>query len=267
MGVRDTAQELGRKATGVFGSAAQAGRSVRAKAGEGDWARRALAAVPPPQAPAVEPWEVSIAALIGSHPKVPSPAVRLLHLLDDLGQVVIGPETVGFDGSEVAWDKVLELRLHSTADLLPDVVVDKEVDRILDLLPPVPGRKWVVTRLAEGLLTLVQAAIEAAEREDRGLPCELVHKNLLGRPKQLSGGLFAAAALAAAPQAAESLIATAKAHGVPVVEVAPADLGVRADRAQRLRDTSIRLQERIRGLRAGPADEPPAISLEKAPAP
>lgn len=277
MGVRETAQDLGRKAGNTLGGAAQRGRDVaqhgREKvlgaaggAGEGDWARRALAALPPPPVPVTEPWEVSVAALIGRHPRVPGPAVRLLHLLDGLGQVAVGPDRVGFDGEDTAWEKVQEIRLHSTRDLLPDVVVEKEVDRIREFLPPVPGRKWVVTRAVEGLLTLVLAAAEAAEREDRLLPCEIVHRGLLGRPKQLGGGLFAAAVLASVPAASASILATAKARGIPVVTVGPS--GVRADRAQRLRVTSDGLRDRLRTLRAaGPegaegADGAPELAAE-----
>ncbi|WP_405012825.1 hypothetical protein [Kitasatospora sp. NBC_01539] len=273
MGVRDTAQDIGRRAGAAIGAAAHTGRGkARNVVGEGDWVRRALASLPPPEAPAAVEWEVSIAALIGRHPRVPGPAVRLLHLLDGFGQVAVGPERVGFDGDDVAWEKVQELRLHSTLDLLPDVVVGKEVDRIREYLPPVPGRRWVVTRAAEGLVTLVLAAVEAAEREDLLLPCEIVHRGLLGRPKQLNGGLFAAAVLALLPAASESLIATAKARGIPVVAVDPD--GVRADRAQRLRSTSAALRDRLGALRASSAEEAPVLpgpsappSLEKSPLP
>ncbi|WP_030276130.1 hypothetical protein [Streptomyces sp. NRRL B-24484] len=258
MGVRDGAQEIGRRAGTALGTAARTGRAkARNVVGEGDWVRRALATLPPPEAPATEEWEVSIAALIGRHPRVPGPAVRLLHQLDGLGQVAFGPEKVGFDGEDVPWTKVQELRLHSTLDLLPDVVLDKEVDRIREFLPPVPGRKWVVARAAEGLLTLVMAAAEAAEaagREERLLPCEIVHRGLLGRPRQLGGGLFAATALAALPVAADSLVATAKSHGVPVVPVEPT--GTRADRAERLRAASGRLRDRVRTLLAEAPDTP-----------
>ncbi|MEW1906938.1 hypothetical protein AB0442_00570 [Kitasatospora sp. NPDC085895] len=241
MGVRDGAQEFGRRAGTALGTAARTGRAkARNVVGEGDWVRRALATLPPPEAPATDDWEVSIAALIGRHPRVPGPAVWLLHQLDGLGQVAFGPEKVGFDGEDVPWAKVQELRLHSTLDLLPDVVLDKEVDRIREFLPPVPGRKWVVAR--------------AAGREERLLPCEIVHRGLLGRPRQLGGGLFAATALAALPAAADGLVATAKAHGVPVVPVEPT--GTRADRAERLRAASGRLRDRLGTLLAEAPDTP-----------
>ncbi|WP_354641103.1 hypothetical protein [Kitasatospora camelliae] len=261
MGVLDTAQGLGRRAGAALGNA---GRTVRAKAGEGDWVRRALASVPAPESPAEESWELSLAAMIGTLPKVPGPAVRLLHQLDGLGQVVFGPERIGFDDEDVEWSRVTELRLHSTAELLPDVVVDKEVDRIREFLPPVPGRKWLVGKIAEGLLTLVLTAAEAAVREERMLPCEVVYRSRLGRPKQLGGGLFAAAALAARPDAAKSLIATAEALGIPVVTVEPT--GTRADRAQRLRATSARIQDRLRSLRSTSADIAESVEPAEAPA-
>jgi hypothetical protein len=39
-----------------------------------------------------------------------------------------------------------------------DAAVDREIERIRALLPPIPGRKWAVARAAEGLRTLPEAA-------------------------------------------------------------------------------------------------------------
>lgn len=239
-------------------------RGTAAGVAGGDWARRALEGHPKPAAPPLEPWEVSLAGLVGRLPHVPGPAVRLLHLLDGLGQVAVGPEEVGFDGETASWDKVLEVRCHSTVDLLPEVAVEREVDRIREFLPPVPGRKWLVTRVAEALLTVAIAAGTAAERQTRHLPCEIVAKNLIGRPKQLAGGLFAASALTLVPEAGESILAAARERGIPVTVVEDPMTGVHAEHAARLRAASQRLTDALARLRAEAPGLPGARTPTKA---
>ncbi|MFD7728966.1 hypothetical protein ACFV6F_01070 [Kitasatospora phosalacinea] len=260
MGIRQVGEGAGRRAGAalgtVSGAVTGAVASARAKAGS-DWARRALETHPKPGVPLEEEWEVSLAGLIGRLPHVPGPAVRLLHLLDGLGQVAVGPEEVGFDGESVAWGKVLEIRCHSTVDLLPDVVVEREVDRIREFLPPVPGRKWLVTKAAEALLTVALAATAAAERQERSLPCEIVAKNLFGRPKNLAGGLFAASALTLIPEAGEAVLAAARERGIPVTVVEDPMTGLHAERAAQLRGATDRLTEALRRLRATDPDPDP----------
>ncbi|BAJ29903.1 MULTISPECIES: hypothetical protein [Kitasatospora] len=249
MGIRQVGEGAGRRAGAALGAVTGAVASARAKAGS-DWARRALETHPKPEVPLTAEWEVSLAGLVGRLPHVPGPAVRLLHMLDGLGQVAVGPDEVGFDGESAPWGKVLEIRCHSTLDLLPDVVVDREVDRIREFLPPVPGRKWLVTRAAEALLTVAMAATAAAERQERSLPCEIVAKNLIGRPKNLAGGLFAASALTLIPEAGEAILATARARGIPITVVEDPMTGLHAERAVRLRATTDRLTDALRRLRA-----------------
>ncbi|MEV4559884.1 hypothetical protein AB0K51_23220 [Kitasatospora sp. NPDC049285] len=259
-GVGRVTEGVGRRAGAALGAVSEAVASARTKAG-GDWARRALDTHPRPDVPPTEDWEVSLAGLVARLPRVPGPAVKLLHLLDGLGQVSIGPEQVGFDGEQVDWSRVLEIRCHSSLDFLPGVVVDREVDRIRELFPPVPGRRWLVTKAVEALLTVALAAFDAAERQERALPCEIVSKNLIGRPKPLPGGLFAASVLTLIPEAGDSLLAAARARGIPVVEVENTDAGIHAERAQQLRGVSHRVAETLRGLRADSTDEPTKAEL------
>ncbi|MFJ5230101.1 hypothetical protein ACIQBJ_09400 [Kitasatospora sp. NPDC088391] len=254
MGIRRVGEEAGRRAGAALGAVTGAVASARSKAGA-DWARRALESHPKPGVPLDGPWEVSLAGLVGRLPHVPGPAVRLLHLLDGLGQVVVGPAEVGFDGGTVAWEKVLEIRCHSTVDLLPEVVVDREVDRVREFLPPVPGRRWLVTRAAEALLTIGLAATAAAERQERSLPCEIVVKNLVGRPKSLPGGLFAASVLTLVPEAGAALLAAAEERGVKVTVVDDPMTGVHAERAARLRGATDRLTDALRRLRAADPED------------
>lgn len=253
MDVRD----IGRKAAGAaWDKVSQTGRDALGKAADRDWAKTALDSVDRPAAPADRLWELSIAALVGRHPRVPGVAVKLLGLLDGFGAVAVGPGKVGFDGDEPSWDKVLEVRTHSMAGILPDSAVEKEIDRIRAKLPPVPGRKWVVTKATEGLLTLVMAATDIARHtEDRQIACEIVYSGLLGRPKQVPAGLVACAILTAIPEASDSIVATAQARGIPVRPVVSGGIVPRTERAERLQQATSRLAARLRELREDARDE------------
>jgi hypothetical protein len=123
-----------------------------------EWVHAVLARLPRPDTPATEPWEMSIGALIGMHPKVPDGAVRLLGPLRRLGAVAVSPGEIGFDGERVPWDRVTQVRTRNAVGMFLDAAVDREIERIRALLPPIPGRKWAVARAAEGLRTLPEAA-------------------------------------------------------------------------------------------------------------
>ncbi|WP_045696349.1 hypothetical protein [Streptomyces rubellomurinus] len=252
-------------------------RAGRSAAG-GRWALSALTSVAPPAVPAVEPWKLSVGTLLGRHPRTPAVAHKLLGLLDDYGAVHLGPEKVGFDGQEIDWDKVVEIRTRNAFEVLTTSSLERDVDRIREFLPPVPGRKWAVTKAGEALATVVLAALERGSVEQRldelTVPARIVHRGgLLGRQHTLDAGSFAAAALVVVGPAAESLIATARQRGIPVL---PAEQPVEAERAARVAvlrertDAVARLLGRIEQgdpeAEGGPAVPPvEAVPLDKAP--
>ncbi|WP_030231024.1 hypothetical protein [Streptomyces sp. NRRL S-350] len=235
-------------------------RGGRAAAG-GRWALTALGSVAPPPVPATEPWKLSVGTLIGRHPRTPAVVHKLLGLLDGLGAVHLGPAEVGFDGEVVAWDKVVEIRTRNAFEVLTTTALEQEVDRVRELLPPVPGRKWVVTKAGEVLATVVLAALERGSVDQRldelTVPARIVHRGLLGRPRVLEAGAFAAATLVVTAEAGESLVATARKRGIPV---RPAEPGAEPDRAARVAtlrertDTVARLLHRIEQSGTDPAE-------------
>ena len=228
----------GRRAVSALGWAHTLARlAIRLLGGERG-VRATLAAVPRPASPVAEPWELSFATLLCRHPRVPSFAGRLLRRFDKYGQVVIGPERVGFDRKTVRWSKVIEIRTYPTTNLVPSVVVDREIDRIREALPPVPGRRWIVTRMAEGLLTLLMAILGPRWKANIAprLPCEIVYRNVFGRQTRLRAGLFAVLVLAAIPESATSLVATAQASSISIRPVADGEgATTRAARADHVR--------------------------------
>ncbi|MFE9429126.1 hypothetical protein ACFYNO_39975 [Kitasatospora sp. NPDC006697] len=209
--------------------AASAGRQAVVRgtrnAARGEWALTALTTVKPPAVPAAEPWRMSIGVLLGRHPKTPALAHKALGLLDRFGAVQVGPAGVGFDGEEIPWEKVVEIRTRNAFEVLTIQALEQEVDRLRQLFPPVPGRKWVVTKAAEAIATLVLAALERGSVDQRldelVVPVEVVHKGLLGRQRVQLGGLFAAATLAVVDPAARSIVESARQRGVPVTAAKP----------------------------------------------
>ncbi|MFD7450684.1 hypothetical protein [Kitasatospora sp. NPDC059827] len=252
-------------------------RGGRSAAG-GRWALAALGSVAPPPVPATEPWKLALGTLIGRHPRTPAVAHKLLGLLDGYGAVHLGPVRVGFDGEEVEWDKVVEIRTRNAFEVLTTSALEQDVDRIREFLPPVPGRKWAVTKAGEALATVVLAALERGSVDQRldelTVPAQIVHRGLLGRPRTLDAGCFAAAALVIVGQAGESLIATARQRGIPV---RPAEAVTEADRAEHVAvlrertDAVARLLGRIEQGDPEQLERPeqpgelPAVSLAKAP--
>ncbi|QVQ53049.1 hypothetical protein J4H86_04390 [Spiractinospora alimapuensis] len=103
--------------------------------GDDEWLRWALLTYPQPEYPLEEDWSVSVAALLAKIPRFPRFAVRLLGVLDRFGAVRIGPQRLGFDGSELDWDRVTEIRLHNPADLLTEHVLEAELNRLLWIVP------------------------------------------------------------------------------------------------------------------------------------
>lgn len=233
--------------------AAERGGLVTARGGR--WAHEVMLSAEPPRIPAAGPWRMAIGTLMLRGPRVPSLVRKVLGLLDRFGAVRFGPDSVGFDADDVAWDKVVEVRVRGAYDMLTAQALDREVDRLKAVLPPLPGRKRLVTAVAETLATVALAALEQgsgsgseSELGELTVPSEIVYRGLLGRERTLSGGLFAVAVLTVVEPARTGLLATARAHGIPVTGAAPLPEASRAARTAALRERTAALSQRLRTI-------------------
>lgn len=274
-----------RSLLGRAAQAAQVGRQALVRgtrnAARGEWAYTALTSVAPPPVPVIEPWRLSIGVLLGRHPKTPALAHKAFGMLDRFGAVQLGPAGVGFDGEEIPWEKITEIRTRNAFEVMTTQALEQEVDRLREFLPPVPGRKWVVTKAAEALATVVLAALERGSVDQRldelPLPVEIVYKGMLGRQRVQVGGLFAAATLAVVDRAAWSLETTAQQHGIPVtaaesLAIAKPD---RSAHVNALRERTDAMAARLARLQSGPEPQslqgpepvpaPPADEVEPGP--
>ncbi|MBM9507215.1 hypothetical protein [Actinacidiphila acididurans] len=258
-GLRGRAVSVAREAVRQAGVGGRAALRGGQKVAQAQWAYRALASVAPPAVPVGEPWKVSVGTLLGRHPRTPGLVRKALGLLDGFGAVELSQRQLGFDGEAIDWDKVIEIRTRNAFEVLTTSALEHDIDRVREFLPPVPGRKWAVTKAAEALTTVMLGALEedAVGRLDGlALPSQIVYRGLLGRERTLSGGSFAVASLVIVEAARESLLATAEQRGVPVVEAEPLIVSDedRAAHVQALRRRTDAVAARLRRLQA--ADGP-----------
>lgn len=210
-------QELA-KAAGWMG---EGGASLAPAA---EWARAVVETYPQPRLPLEQDWEVSTATLMGRVPNVPRVAVRLLRLLNRFAAIRLGVDEVGFDGERIAWSQVTEVRTHRLAEVFGGSLLEAEIERLSARLPPVPGRTWVVARIAELMLTLVHLsagspAVDAPEEsgDDPRIAVEIIHNGHLRKEMRHQAGLCSALLLAAMPEANSALTSLAEERGIAVV--------------------------------------------------
>jgi hypothetical protein len=172
--------------------------------------------VRPEPGPATQRWGVGVGEVAARLPLMPGLVSGFARKIGNrFGSVVVSPSGIEYDGDEVDWSKVTEIRTRRLVGYLLTDAVTKQVDRL-----PVywfPGRGLVLTGLTNAALTVV--AVAADLRLDRGvftvyIPADVASKGLF-RTTQMSPGIPAALVLAD-PTVRDCVEATAAAHGVPV---------------------------------------------------
>jgi hypothetical protein len=194
----------------------------------------ALKGVRPKPGPATGRWGVGVGEVAASLPKMPAPVRGIARQLNKFGSVVISPGGIEFDGDEVQWSKVTEIRARRLVGYLLTDAVTKQVDRLP--LWWFPGRSLVLRGVTHTALTAL--ALAADLQLDRGvftvyIPADVRSDGLL-RSKQISPGLPAAFVLAY-PAVRDCVEATAHAHGIPVLMADDDALEVAAQRAAVIR--------------------------------
>jgi hypothetical protein len=183
----------------------------------------------PPGGPVVEPWSVGVGDLLVEHPKVPKRLRGIVRKLDRFGGLEITPEHICFDGDDVKWSDVTEVRTRHLADYLLGDAVQRQLEVLP--LPPFPGRRRLLDAMGRAMLTVI---ITTTENDDIGLtlrvPAEIEYKASFGRRKAFGPGALAAIALAD-PSVSGCLTATAAAHGIPVKDSPDAAFANAVERA------------------------------------
>ncbi|MGY1802962.1 hypothetical protein ACI78T_06750 [Blastococcus sp. SYSU D00922] len=170
-----------------------------------------------PAAPATSHWELSVSALVSASGQVNPVARRALAVLDRFGRVAVGPLGIGLDDEDIPWSAVTALHTAPVSQVLTESALDRELERLLRVLPPLPGRSWVLERVGSVLGGLLGRALPT----DGALGAEVVtgadSRRRLGRTSTTSLGFVGTLLLAALPQVDLSFRATAASHGVNVL--------------------------------------------------
>lgn len=179
---------------------------------------RSMLSLPTPNGcPPIEPWEVTLVALIRQMTDVPPIAAKALGLLDRFGSVSLSATAIGLDGSEIEWSRVTGLSLLPLSKVLSDTAIEREAERARKLLPPMPGRKWAVDKVTAVISDLATEALARVGREGLHRPVisQISGRGRLGK-KELSVGAVAAAVFGLVPEATECACALAEQRGIPV---------------------------------------------------
>lgn len=190
--------------------------------------------VRPKSCPAQERWSLSIGDAIADVVRAPDPLRRVAKLLNHFGGVALSADAVEFDGDDVEWSDVTEIRTRNLVGYLLSDAIDKQADRLP--LPWFPGRGLVIDAVGAAVLTaLVAVAGDQIEHGALGMriPAEVHYRGVL-RGKELSPGVLAALVLTD-PAVRECLQETARAHGVEVLPSDDDPVDAAAKRADRIK--------------------------------
>jgi len=211
---------------------------------DASWLQSLLESRRPDPGPVVGRWALGIGDMVADHPLAPDKLHWLARKLNHFGGVAISEESVEFDGDDVKWADVIEIRTRSLVEYLFTGGVDSQIDKLP--VPWFPFRRKVLGAISRAALTLLLAAakqqLEGGALEIR-IPAEVGYHGLLGS-RELSPGMLAAVVLAD-PAVRQCFEATAQAHGV---EIRPADNDVMEDadeRAEQIKSMLAKLQARL----------------------
>jgi hypothetical protein len=200
-----------------------------------DSVRRAGATIPElvseiegPELPLHGEWSTGLGRILSQHPSMPGGLRGTVAHLDRLGQIRISPEAVGFDGEQVRWSDVSEIKFGPLVDVVTSQALDHEIRRITALLPPVPGRSWLVRQAADLLVALCLAAagsyVEAdpsdKDEDQPGIPVAITYRKRL-RTRDMTPGLFVALVAASAPTISQAITSIARERGVAISNTPP----------------------------------------------
>lgn len=177
------------------------------------------------------PWRIGLAQLVADQPAVPVGAGRFLGVLDRVGSISISRAELDFDGENVAWETVHQISVAPVRELLTSYAMQHEIDRLMAVLPRLPGRKWAVRQVADTLVGLASAVGRLDERGgdtlNRLVPCTVISRGRL-RTKTIGPGVFGVLILAARPEIADVITSTATAREITLTAPPPSRATERA---------------------------------------
>jgi hypothetical protein len=93
------------------------------------WLQALLERRRPDPGPIVGRWALGIGDIVADHSLTPDKLRRLARKLNHFGGVAISEESVEFDGDDVKWSDVTEIRTRSLIEYLFTGGIDKQTDK------------------------------------------------------------------------------------------------------------------------------------------
>jgi hypothetical protein len=199
-----------------------------------------LNSVRPKSCPAEERWSLSIGDVVADAVGAPGPVRRVVRLLNHFGGVAFSAQSVEFDGDDVDWSDVTDIRTRNLVGYLLSDAIDKQVGKLP--LPRFPGRGLLIGAVGAAALTALVAVARQQLEEgplDVRIPAEVHYRGIL-RGKELGPGVIAALVLTD-PAVRSCLQETARTHGVDVRASDDDPVEAAARRADRIKSAIAKL--------------------------
>ena len=223
-----------------------------------------------PPVPLRQPWSCALGQILGNHPALPDNLRSTVNHLDRLGRIQMSTKMINFDGEAVRWEKVSEIAFGPVQDVITSHALQHEAKRLTALLPPVPGRKWLVRQALEvvgGLCrSLANRSVDVSESEGgiaAGIPMSVTYRGSLGRRKELTPGIFAALVAASMPSISEALMTIAAERGIRITVAPIPHSGAQALAIRKMADAMSHRLSRTDESSAEDTDDAQMIEIEK----
>ncbi|RDH80020.1 hypothetical protein DVS77_03195 [Mycolicibacterium moriokaense] len=199
-----------------------------------------LSRLRPKSCPANERWSLSVGDVVADVVNAGEPLRRIVGLLNHFGGVAISAQAVEFDGDDVDWADVQEIRTRNLVGYLLSDAIDSQVGKLP--LPRFPGRGLLLDAVGATVLTALVAV--ARQQLQDGLlhveiPAEVHYRGTL-RNKELTPGMVGTVVLLD-PAVRRCLQETARAHGVDVLPSDDDPVDAAAQRAERIKSAIAKL--------------------------
>ncbi len=194
----------------------------------------------PKTCPAEERWSLSIGDVVADAVPAPEPLRRIFRLLNHFGGIALSANSVEFDGDDVDWSDVTEVRTRNLVGYLLSDAIDKQVGKLP--LPWFPGRGLLLDAVGATVLTALVAVARQQLQEgplDVRIPAEVHYRGVL-RSRELTPGVLAALVLTD-PAVRQCLQETARTHGVDVSRSDDDPVDSAARRADRIKSAIAKL--------------------------
>ena len=195
----------------------------------------------PKSCPAEERWSLSIGDLIADAVNAPGPVRSAVGLLNHFGGIAISGKSVEFDGDDVDWTDVTDIRTRNLVGYLLSDAIDKQVGKLP--LPRFPGRGLLLDAAGAAVLTAIVAVAGKQLEEgvlDIRIPAEAHDPaGCCGARRNLPGVL--ATLVLIDPAVRECLQETARTHGVDVLPSDDDPIVTAAHRADRIESAIAKL--------------------------